>query len=42
MFSPPPFTDVTLETPGIFLYPNPPDVRFILLIPPEVFVDDVS
>ena len=28
-------------TPGTFLYPNPPDVKFISLIPPEAVGDDV-
>ena len=42
IFSPDPFTDVTLDTPGTFLYPKPPDVKLILLIPPDVFVDVVS
>ena len=41
IFSPDPFTDVTLVTPGTFLYPNPPDVKFILLMPPEAVDDDV-
>ena len=42
IFSPVPFADVTLETPGIFLYPNPFDVKFILLIPPDAVNDEVS
>ena len=29
-----PFADVTLVIPGIFLYPNPPDVNKILPTPP--------
>ena len=42
IFAPVPFTLVTLETLGTFLYPNPLDVKLILLIPPVVFFDDVS
>ncbi len=41
IFSPVPFAVVTLETPGIFLYPNPPEVKLILLIPPETVNDEV-
>ena len=41
IFSPVPFADVTLETPGTFLYPNPFDVKLILLIPPEAVNDEV-
>ena len=41
IFSPVPFAVVTLETPGTFLYPNPPEVKLILLIPPEAVNDEV-
>ena len=39
--APSPFTLVILETPGKFLYPKPPEVKFIWLTPPDVFVDVV-
>ena len=42
IFAPVPFTLVTLETLGTFLYPNPLDVKFILLMPPVVIFDDVT
>ena len=42
IFSPVPFIDVTFVTPGTFLYPNPPDVKLILLIPPVAVEDEVS
>ena len=42
ILAPVPFTLVILDTPGKFLYPKPPDVKFILLTPPDVFLDDVS
>ena len=35
IFASTPLPDVTLEIPGIFLYPNPPDAKLILPIPPE-------
>ena len=30
-----PLTDVTLDIPGIFLYPSPDDVKLILPTPPD-------
>ncbi|BCV08193.1 MAG: hypothetical protein CM15mL4_2570 [uncultured marine virus] len=35
IFASTPLVDVTLEIPGIFLYPNPPDAKLILPTPPE-------
>ena len=42
ILAPVPFTLVILDIPGKFLYPKPLDVKFILLTPPDVFLDDVS
>ena len=41
IFSPEPFAVVTLDIPGIFLYPNPPDTRSIFPIPPVAVEEEV-